>query len=210
MVNKELVKVKLKHILGKSDGKKIGARKTKITKIDKENKSHFLNEFHIQGNDKSDIFYGAYYGDILVGVMTFNSKRNMTKSDDGEYELSRYSTRKDYIISGLASKIMRQFINDYNPKDIISFADRRWTLDGDKNLYTELGFRLVKVLKPTYYYYNSKVSKYKRYHKFSFGKNNLKNKYPDIDLTKTESEITKELGFSKIWDCGLFKYHYRQ
>lgn len=210
MVNKELVKVKLKHILGKSDGKKIGARKTKITKIDKENKSHFLNEFHIQGNDKSDIFYGAYYGDILVGVMTFNSKRNMTKSDDGEYELSRYSTRKDYIISGLASKIMRQFINDHNPKDIISFADRRWTLDGDKNLYTELGFRLVKVLKPTYYYYNSKVSKYKRYHKFSFGKNNLRNKYPDIDLTKTESEITKELGFSKIWDCGLFKYHYRQ
>lgn len=210
MVNKELVKSKLRHILGKNDGEKIGARKTKIITIDKEIKSNFLNEFHIQGNDKSDIFYGAYYNDILVGVMTFNSKRNMTKNNDFEYELSRYSTRKDYIISGLASKMLKYFVNEYNPKSIISFADRRWTLDGKKNMYTELGFELVKVLKPNYFYYNSKVSRYKRYHKFSFGKNNLKNKYPEIDLTKTEFEITEELGFSKIWDCGLFKYQYRQ
>lgn len=209
MVNKELVKSKLRHILGKNDGEKIGARKTKIITIDKEIKSNFLNEFHIQGNDKSDIFYGAYYNDILVGVMTFNSKRNMTKNNNFEYELSRYSTRKDYIISGLASKMLKYFVNEYNPKSIISFADRRWTLDGKKNMYTELGFELVKVLKPNYFYYNSKVSRYKRYHKFSFGKNNLKKKYPEIDLTKTEFEITEELGFSKIWDCGLFKYQYR-
>ena len=65
---------------------------------------------HIQGNDKSDIFYGAYYGDILVGVMTFNSQRNMTKNVEGEYELSRYATRQGYTISGLASKVLKQFI----------------------------------------------------------------------------------------------------
>ena len=206
VVNKELVKSKLKHILGVSDGVKIGARKTFINKISKEDKSYFLDESHIQGNDKSDIFYGAYYGDILVGVMTFNSKRNMTKNIDGEYELSRFSTRQGYTISGLASKMLKQFINDYLPKSIISFADRRWTADSNNNMYINLGFELVSILKPTYFYYNSKFNRYKRYHKFSFGKNNIKKKYNGIDITKSESELTKELGFSKIWDCGLFKY----
>jgi len=206
MVNTELVKSKLKHILGVSDGFKIGARKTLIKKIDKEDKSHFLDKFHIQGNDKSDIFYGAYYNNILVGVMTFNSKRNMTKNNDGEYELSRYCTKQNYIVTGLGSKMMKKFINDYSPKSIISFADRRWTTDGNNNMYTKLGFELVSILKPTYFYYSSKVNRYKRFHKFSFGKNNLKKKYDKIDINKSESEITKELGYSKIWDCGLFKY----
>lgn len=206
MKNKELVKSKLKHILGVSFGIKIGGRKTVITKISKEDKSYFLDESHIQGNDKSEIFYGAYYGDILVGVMTFNSKRNMTKNVEGEYELNRYSTKQGYTISGLASKMLKQFIVDYSPKTIISFADRRWTLDGKNNMYTNMGFNLVSIVKPTYFYYNSKVNKYKRYHKFSFGKNNLKKKYNEIDFTKSESEITTELGYSKIWDCGLFKY----
>jgi hypothetical protein len=73
-------------------------------------------------------------------------------------------------------------------------------------MYTKLGFQLTSILKPTYFYYSSKVNRYKRYHKFSFGKNSLKKKYDGIDLSKSESEITKELGYSKIWDCGLFKY----
>ena len=206
MTKKELIKCKIKHILGVNNGIKIGARKTIIKKITKEDKLFFLDNFHIQGNDKSDICYGAYYNNILVGVMTFNSKRNMTKNIDGEYELSRFSTRNDYIISGLASKMLKQFINDYLPKSIISFADRRWTADGNNNMYINLGFELVSILKPTYFYYNSKFNRYKRYHKFSFGKNNIKKKYNEIDITKSESELTKELGFSKIWDCGLFKY----
>jgi hypothetical protein len=206
MVNKELVKSKLEHILGVSNGIKIGARKVIVNKISKEDKSYFLDGFHIQGNDKSDIFYGAYYNNILVGVMTFNSQRNMTKNIEGEYELSRFSTRQGYVISGLASKILKQFINEFSPSSIISFADRRWTTDGNNNMYTKLGFQLTSILKPTYFYYSSKVNRYKRYHKFSFGKNSLKKKYDGIDLSKSESEITKELGYSKIWDCGLFKY----
>jgi len=38
------------------------------------------------------------------------------------------------------------------------------------------------------------------------GKNNLKKKYPNLDFSKTESELTKELGFDRIWNCGLYKY----
>jgi len=202
----ELVKTKLKHLLKVNDGLKIGGRSIIVKKIENEDKTFFLNQNHIQGNDKSNIFYGGYYNNELVGVMTFNNKRNMTKNNDGEFELSRFATKQNYVIIGLASKILKQFIKDYRPKTIISFADRRWTIDSTNNLYTNLGFNLISITKPTYYYYNSKVNRYKRFHKFGFGKNNLKKRFPDLDYNKTEKELTYELGYDKIWDCGLFKY----
>jgi hypothetical protein len=205
-LNKDLVKSKLKHLLKRNEGVKIGGRNVKIRKINSEEKSVFLNKNHIQGNDKSNISYGSFYNDELVGVMTFNDKRNMTKNNEGEFELSRYCTKQNYIIRGLASKIIKQFINDYSPKNIISFADRRWTIDSNNNLYTNLGFKLTSIIKPNYYYYNSKVNRYKRFHKFGFGKNNLKKRFPNLDFSKTEKELTCELGYDKIWDCGLFKY----
>lgn len=207
--NENLVKSKLKHLLNVNDGVKIGGRNVTIKKINSEDKLFFLKNNHIQGHDKSNISYGAYYDDILVGIMTFNDKRNMTKNFDGEYELSRYATKQNYIIRGLGSKMLKQFINDYSPTTIISFADRRWTIDSENNLYTNLGFKLVSITKPTYYYYNSKVSRYKRFHKFGFGKNNLKKRFPHLDYSKTEKELTSELGYDRIWDCGLFKYQLR-
>jgi hypothetical protein len=206
VTKKDLVKSKLKHIFKKSDGVKIGARKVKICEITSEQKKIFLNTNHIQGNDKSNIYIGGYYNNVLVGVMTFNTKRNMTKNINGEFELSRFSTKDGYVISGLASKMIKYFQHNYNPKTIISFADRRWTTDSNNNLYTQLGFELVAIVKPTYYYYNSKVNRYKRYHKFTFGKNNIKKKYKEIDITKSEKEIMTELGYDRIWDCGLLKY----
>lgn len=205
-LNKNLVKSKIKHILKVNDGIKIGARNVIVKTVSSEDKKYFLNNNHIQGSDKSNISYGAYYNDELVGVMTFNSKRNMTKNKDGEFELSRFSIKQNYIINGLASKFLKQFIKDYSPKTIISFADRRWTPNENNNLYTKLGFNLVSITKPTYCYYNSKINKYKRFHKFGFGKNNLKKRYPNLDFKKTENELMKELGYDRIWDCGLFKF----
>ena len=45
----------------------------------------------------------------------------------------------------------------------------------------------------------------KRIHKFNLRKNILIKKY-NINPDLTEKEMTKELGYFKIWDCGLLKY----
>ena len=45
----------------------------------------------------------------------------------------------------------------------------------------------------------------KRLHKFNFRKKLLHKKY-NLPLTMTENEMTKELGYSKIWNCGLYKF----
>lgn len=82
-----------------------------------------------------------------------------------------------------------------------TFADRRWTLDKDNNLYTKLGFKLTKTLIPDYRYVVGK----KRVHKFNFRKNIIHKKY-GLPLKMSEKEMMEKLNIQKIWDCGLFKY----
>jgi very-short-patch-repair endonuclease len=207
--NKELIKNKISHLVGLNNQKTIGARKCKIVEISSIEKNLFLDKYHIQGRDTSSIYIGAKYNDELVAVMTFDNKRNMSlinKVNLNEYELTRFATNVNYKLPGIADKLLKEFISKYNPNSIISFGDARWVLDCRNNMYIKLGFKLVKILSPDYRYYNPKINRHKRLHKFGFGKNNLKKKYPNIDLSKTERELTSELGFDRIWDCGLFKY----
>lgn len=207
--NKELIKNKISHLLGLNKQKTVGARKCRVVEISSIEKNTFLDKYHIQGKDTSSIYIGAKYNDELIAVMTFDNKRSMSlinKVNLNEYELTRFATNVNYKLPGIANKLLKEFISKYNPNSIVSFGDARWVLDCKNNMYTKLGFKLVKILSPDYKYYNPKVNRYKRLHKFGFGKNSLKKKYPDLDFSKTEKKLMNELGFDRIWDCGLFKY----
>ena len=197
-LHKEIVLSKIENMLNLTKNR-LYARKCSVKEITYKEAKTFLNNNHIQGFAKSSVYIGAYYQDNLVGVMTF------LHGDDNKWELNRFATLLHYNIVGLGSKLLKYFINNYHPKEIKSFADRRWTLDKDNNLYTNLGFELSSILPPDYRYYNSKIDRYKRFHKFGFRKNILHKKY-GFSLEMTETQMVKELGFDKIFDCGLLKY----
>jgi len=202
--HKELVFNKLKHLLGKNgDIPKIGGRKCIIKEINHKEESTFLTKFHIQGspNGHYSVSLGCFYNEILVGVMTF---KTLSKNEP-QYDLTRFATDYNYICQGVGSKLLSYFIKNYNPTTIISFADRRWTLNKNDNLYTKMGFKLVAELKPDYRYYNVNVDRYERFHKFGFRKQKLNKKY-GLSMDMTEIEMVKQLGYDRIWDCGLFKY----
>ncbi|MFW5847427.1 MAG: hypothetical protein ACOCVF_00715 [bacterium] len=207
---KDIVISKLKHIFNCSNAIKLHARKLIITELNNNVISDFLDKYHIQGSSKNSINIGTYYKEKLVAVMCFDNKRYFNKEknhNNNTYELTRFVTHSDYIIRGIASKLLNYFIREYKPEKIISFADRRWTPDQHNNLYIKLGFELVKILKPDYSYVNGKISRKNRLHKFGFGKSSLKKRYPEIyDDNKTEWEMMQELGYDRIWDCGKFKY----
>ena len=97
------------------------------------------------------------------------------------------------------------FKKNYKPIYVKSFLDRRWCFDCDNNIYTKLGFALDKVEPPNYSYTNGHGL---RMHKFGFRKQILHKKY-GLPLSMTESEMTKHLGYYRIWDCGLLKYVWR-
>ena len=48
---------------------------------------------------------------------------------------------------GIGGKMFSYFVKNYNPDYVKSFADRRWTLHNENNLYTKLGFKLDEILK---------------------------------------------------------------
>ena len=204
--HKNVVLSKLKHILGKDyDLPKIGARKMTTREILSHDAKEFLEKYHIQGFYKSSVYLGAFYNNELMAVMAF---KNGNIKDKG-WELTRYATNYDYRFQGLGSKMFTYFIRKYDPLYVISFTDRRWTISHLNNLHVNLGFMLDSVTKPDYRYYNEKVDKYKRVHKMTMSKSKMI-KAHGFPSTMTELEMTKELGYDRIWDCGLFKYVWRK
>ena len=203
LYKKDIVKSKLRHIFcGDDILDKVYARKCSIKEITKNESKIFLNKNHIQGFSVSTVHLGAYYNNELVAVMSFKKGRK----DEDNWELTRFATDINKHCIGLGGKLFKYFTRNYVYNEIKSFADRRWTLDKDNNIYTKLGFVLDKILEPDYRY----VLRDERIHKFNFRKQILLRHYPNNGLTSdmTEKEMTDKLGFYRIWDCGLFKYIY--
>lgn len=197
--HKQILFSKIKRILKFDFGvERIGARKCKIKQIDNKTAENFLERNHIQGYAKATIHIGSYYNDKLVSVMSF------TKMNDGEWDLVRFASDINFIIQGMCSKFINYFVKHYKTKMIKTFLDRRWERDINDNVYTKSGFVIDKILKPDYHYTNGHG---KRLHKFGFRKGVLHKKY-GFPLSMTETEMTKKLGFYKIWDCGLVRYVY--
>ena len=205
-LHKEIVLNKLTHILniGNEHTPKLYGRKCQIKEIYSYIAEDFLNVNHIQGFVNSTLFLGAFYNENLVGVMSF------TKQADNNWELTRFATDIKYNCCGVGGKLFNYFIKNYDFNEIKSFADRRWTLDENNNIYTKLGFVFHSFTKPNYTYYNANVNRYKRFHKFNFRKDKLVKKYSQLNPRMTETEMVKELGYDRIWDCGLIKYVYKK
>lgn len=201
-VNKtEIVKQKLRTILGYCE-KSIHARKCEVKEIKKTESCIFLNKYHIQGKDNSVIRLGLFYKNEIVAVMTFGGLRSSLgqKTKQDNYELCRFATI-DTRVNGAAGKLLNYFIKIYDPKKIITFADRRWS-SSFGNLYDKLGFIKTKVTKCNYWYLNG----INRLHRYGFAKHTLYSKLQNFDKSLTEWENMKNNGWDRIWDCGSIKY----
>jgi G:T-mismatch repair DNA endonuclease (very short patch repair protein) len=197
---KEVIKERLRYILNKNNNK-IYARNCKIVKITKEEKSLFLETHHLQGNDKSNIFYGLTYNDVLVSVITLGNLRSSLGHKTKEaktFEIYRFCNLN--VVGGF-SKLLKHFIKTHNPNKIITYADRNWSPSDEYCFYGKNGFYFVGYTKPNYYYtknYNIRL------HRFNFRKDKLVKM--GFDPNKTENQIMYEEGFDKIWDTGNLKY----
>lgn len=180
---------------------RVYARKTIIKKIiDKNSVKNFLNENHLQGFVNTNINYGLYYKDELVSLMTFMKSRKVLKSNDGEYELVRFCNKVGLSIVGGASKLFKMFIKEYDPKSVLSYCDISWA---NGALYKKLGFKLIGVSNPNYYY----VINGKKENRINYQKHKLVKKGYDNNLT--EVEIMCGLGYYRIFNCGNEKYLFK-
>jgi hypothetical protein len=201
---KTIIKDRILNLLGMKVNK-IYARKCKIVIPTKDEKSNFLNNYHLQGNDKSTIYLGLKYNNELVSLITFGKLRKILGNkinNIDEYEIYRYCSLN--VIGGF-SKLLNYFIKTYNPNKIITYSDRNWSPSNEHCFYGKIGFEYLGVTKPNYWY----TKKYtKREHRYNFRKNKLIEL--GFDKTKTENQIMYELGYDRIWDTGNLKFVYNK
>ena len=195
VLKQEIIKSRLKQILGVNNSIRIHARKCIIKEISPKVKNKFLEEYHIQGKDNSVIKLGAFYNNELISVMTFShgSISKGSKNINDIWELNRFCSNLNYHVPGIASKLLSHFKRNYEWKEIFSYADRRWS---EGNVYFQLGFELEHITKPNYWYIKNGL----RIHRF-----NLRKK-PDEPKDIPEWILRAKEGYHRIYDCGHYKF----
>ena len=173
---------------------KIYARKCGIRKVKSSDARVFLEANHIQGFSNGKYAYGLYYNDELVSLMTFGKQRiNLGgKQCDGCYELVRFCNKLNTNVIGGASKLYKAFLKDFNPNEVVSYSDKRWSTG---NLYNILGFVHDHDSRPNYFYVVNGI----RENRFKYRKDKL---LKEGFKGKTEHEIMLSRGIFRIYDCG--------
>lgn len=194
---KKIWKSMISNILGNTENR-IFARKCIVKEIPTKECTDFLNNNHIQGWCPSQIKFGLYYEGELVSVMTFGKSRHFIGNGESQYELLRFCNKLSTTVVGGASKLFHHFIKTYDPSNIVSYADRRWSVGG---LYDNLGFEFSHYSKPNYYY----VVKERRKNRFNFRKSILVKKY-GCPEDMSEREFCKQQRWYRIYDCGALVY----
>lgn len=199
---KEIIKNKIINVLRKTENR-IFARKCQIKLVsDKNEQRQFYNKNHVQGKSINIVSYGLYNEGKLCALMSFDKPRTNKKY---EWELVRYVSCKDTVVTGGASKLLSYFIKNHTPNSIISYADFSWSIG---NLYEKIGFILDGISKPSYFYVE--INTFKRHHRFKFNKKFLiKNGLLTGNETEKEA-MDRNDSILRIYDCGKLRYVWRK
>lgn len=178
--------------------RQIFARQCKVEYVESKIFSKFLEDNHLQGNDKSKIKIGLYVGEELVSVMSFCNSRF---DKNYQYELSRFCSKLNTSVVGGASKLFSFFRKTYNPKSVISYCDRRF-FGGE--VYSKMGFTFIGHTPPSQ---NIVVNNYKdTITRMGLTKTRMKRLFDSYDETKSLKDNILNFGFDRIWDCGHSKW----
>lgn len=175
------------------NNKTIYARKCSLKVITSDEYKSFLTLNHVQGVCNSSIKIGLFYQNEMVSVIGLSKKTNNILNID------RYCSSLGINVVGAFSKFIAFVERNYDYSYLITFSDNRYS---NGLLYEKSGFVKDKELKPDYYYTDFSSL----FHKFNFRKTLLSSRF-DIDISnKTEHELTKELGFFRIYDAGKIRW----
>ena len=130
------------------------ARNCEVRRIGKAEAEEFLNASHSYGDAACRYRYGLFLKrhtghrasgliqpGTLVAVAEFSNARKWKKGDKTirSYEWTRYASLPDVRINGGMGKMLKHFIKEVEPDDIMSYADLEWS---EGSVYEQLGFSL--------------------------------------------------------------------
>ena len=147
----------------RSNLRRIYGRKTIVRRINNTIAMQFLDRHHLWGATKAKHNYGLFLvrsssktkqeeaahhvhvadeEEELVAVGTFSARRKIDRNghQHRSHELLRYCSQRDTYVLGGISKVMKLFITEKQPHDIVTLIDRDWSMDGGSTAWSKLDF----------------------------------------------------------------------
>jgi len=178
---------------------KIYARKCEFKKVSSKEASKFFRGNHLHSGVGTKYSYGLYYDSELVCCLS------MKKHLKYQWEIHRLASIKNTIVVGGFSKLLKQFIVEFRPETIFTYADADWTLNYEDSVYYKNEFKYVGLTEPSYKYYNKTNGVVLSRQRCQ--KHKLRKLFPKIyEDYKTESQIMAEAGFTRINNTGNYKF----
>ena len=140
-----IVTSRLLSLIGHTE--RIHGRKTHVARIDQATAADFLQTHHMLGPTKAKFKYGLFRGEELVAVATFSGGRRMTEAgrEGRSFELIRTCNAQGKTVVGGVSKLLKAFIREHQPGDIMTYVGRDWS---EGHMYEGLGFARVSETDP--------------------------------------------------------------
>lgn len=191
---------RITHLLGVSSTR-VGARKCEVKELDKEEAVRFADAYHIQGSAKNfSRAFGLLHGGNLVAVMQIGRNVSVRNNRNSEtLELIRYCTSSN--VQGGLSRLIAYLRTIYSGRTLVTYSDDR-LFSGEG--YSKVGFVKLYTSSPDYYYVTS--SNDTRLHKSNLQKSRIASKFGIVNPSATEKELTRSLGYYRIYDAGKSKW----
>lgn len=204
--------------MGRKFARKLSVRELNDTK-GREVANMFMDENHINGHSSSQWAVGLFDGDEPVAVCTFKygtgyAAGGHVEGTEKYWELNRYATKLHMSVVGGISRCVKAFERSHpEVKNIVSFADRRWTCPS-RSAYSSSGFVETGRCEPNYQYTDLNPG-HPLHNKQFMRKANVERRAKNnpggpearvFSWDKTETEMSRELGFYKIYDAGKIRY----
>nr|DAT67965.1 MAG TPA: endonuclease-like protein [Caudoviricetes sp.] len=171
---------------------KLQARKLQIRNVNIKEQKSFLKDNHLQGYVPCSLALGLYFEDELIQIMTLRAKDKKNKI----YEIGRLATKIGYSVIGGAERLFKNLLSYVDYTEIISYNNL------DKftgEVYERLGLSLKDITIPYGW-----ISDRRFVPRYQTQKNKLIKQ--GFDKNKSESEIMRNEGFSKIYLTGVQKF----
>lgn len=174
---------------------KLNARDCELKEITARTATPFLEKNHLQGKARSSVYFGLFYKDELVQVLSLRPTRYTGNSST--WEIGRVATLLGHTVRGGFSKLLKvakAWLVLKGITELYTFADRRYSKG---NVYLKNGFEFLGATVPGYYFTKNFTELVHRY---------TLRKTKDCPEGMTNDAWRKKQGWTKVWDCGQLKF----